>query len=225
MMFRRATEITLAIACAAASCTAAGATMTAKNGSRRAVITNRWAGYFATPGAVTSVIGTWSVPRLLCTSAETRSSTWVGVGGLAGGTLLQVGMYENCLGGQAIQGAFAEQYPGSTVSFQLLIREGDVVTATVAKGPNGWYARLTDRTTGASSIARAPDYRGGASAEWMVEAYGLPQGEEMTNFGSERLRRFSINGRPARISAVGVYETPEVVATNPRTGVWRLSFR
>jgi hypothetical protein len=193
--------------------------------SIRAVITNRWAGYFTIRGAVTSVRGSWIVPRLSCANVDTRSSTWVGTGGLSGGALLQAGMYDNCLGGVAVQGAFAEQYPGSTVSFQLYIRPGDVVTATVAKRGSWWYAGVTDNTTHQSATARAPTYRGGTSAEWMAEAYGLPAGSPMTNFGSERLRAFLVDGVPARISRADVYEMPNVVATNPATGVYRLIYR
>lgn len=197
----------------------------ANDGSHHAVVTNRWAGYFAIRTALTSVSGTWEVPRLKCSSVNTRSSTWVGAGGLSGGTLLQVGMYDNCLGGVAVQGAFAEEYPGSTVSFQLDIRPRDVVTATVAKGENGWYTRIIDVTTHESAIARAPNYHGATSGEWMAEAYGLPEGNPMTNFGSERLRAFSINGAPARISSSDVYEMPNVEATDPASGVYRLIYR
>lgn len=193
--------------------------------SPHAIITRRWAGYFRLSGEVRSVRGTWVVPRLSCGNVDTRSSTWTGVGGLTGGTLLQAGMYDNCLGGIAVQGAFAEEYPGSTVSFELLIKPGDEVTATIAKGLSGWYARVSDETTGESEVARAPNFRGGTSAEWMVEANGLPEGEPMTNFGSERLRAFSINDAPARISRTDVYEMSNVVATDPSTGVYRIIFR
>ncbi len=144
---------------------------------------------------------------------------------MSGGTLLQAGVYDNCLGGTAVQGAFAEEYPGSTVSFELLINPGDEVTATVAKGASGWYARVADVTTGESEVAGAPNFRGGTSAEWMAEAYGLPEGDPMTNFGSERLREFSINGGPAKISKTDVYEMSNVVATDPSTGVYRLIYR
>lgn len=190
-----------------------------------AIVTDRWAGYFAFRPSVTSVSGTWSVPRLSCSSVDTRSSTWIGAGGISGGTLLQVGMYDNCLGGVAVQGAFAEEYPGSTVSFQLDIRSGDVVTATVAKSSSSWYARITDLTTRQSAIARASNYQGGTSAEWMVEAYGLPEGNPLTSFGSERLRTFLIDGTLASISSTDVYEMPHVTATDPATGTYRLIYR
>jgi hypothetical protein len=201
------------------------AVATARWTNAQRLVTNRWAGYETTVGTVSSVRGTWAVPRLSCASVDTRSSTWIGVGGWAGGSLLQVGMYDDCLGGVPVQGAFAEQYPGSTISFALLIRTGDVVTATIAKDRRGWFARLTDRTTRQSETARAPDYRGGSSVEWMAEAYGLSAGEQMANFGSERLRAFSINGAPSRTSALAVFETPKVVATNPRSGVLQLTYR
>ncbi|MGB9111126.1 MAG: G1 family glutamic endopeptidase [Acidimicrobiales bacterium] len=194
------------------------------SGSFRPVLTSQWAGYFETPGHVTSAKATWIAPKLSCTGAQTLSSTWVGVGGLSGGSLLQAGLFDNCLDGTPENGAFAEEYPGSTISFNLRIRSGDTITAFVEKGPSGWYARVTDATTGQSGVSRAPDYRGGGSAEWMAEAYGSSRGVPVSNFGSERLSMFSVDHAPARISSAGVYEMPHISASNPSTGVFRLRY-
>lgn len=186
--------------------------------------TSQWAGYFETPGLVSSVSATWVVPDLVCSGTETLSSTWVGVGGLSGGALLQAGMFDNCIAGEAENGAFAEEYPGSTVSFGLLVRPGDTVTATVSDGASGWQAQVTDVTTGQAESASAPDYLGGGSAEWMVEAYGAPGGIPVSDFGSEQLSAFIVGGAPASISGSDVWEMANVTASDPAPGTYRLTY-
>lgn len=187
-------------------------------------LTSQWAGYFETPGTVSSVSATWVVPNLFCSGAETLSSTWVGVGGISGGALLQAGMFDNCIGGVAENGAFAEEYPGSTASFGLLVRPGDTVTASVSDGASGWQAVVTDVTTGQAESASAPGYSGGGSAEWMVEAYGAPGGIAVSDFGSEQLGAFTVGGAPALISGSDVWEMANVTASDPATGVYRLTY-
>jgi hypothetical protein len=186
--------------------------------------TSQWAGYFETPGAVRSVSATWVVPALVCSGTETLSSTWVGIGGLSGGALLQAGMYDNCIGGVSENGAFAEEYPGSTASFDLLISPGDTVTATVSDAASGWQAEVTDVTTGQTASASAPDYSGGGSAEWMVEAYGAPGGIAVSDFGTEQLSAFTVGGAPASIPGSDVWEMASVTASDPATGVYRLTY-
>jgi hypothetical protein len=189
------------------------------------IITSQWAGYFETPDAVTSASATWVVPTLTCSGTETTlSSTWVGVGGFAGGALLQAGMYDNCINGVATQGAFAEEYPGSTVSFALFILPGDTVTASVLQTASGWSATVADLTSGQSATAEAPDYAGGGSAEWMAEAYGTPGGVPMSDIGSEQLTSFLVDAQLAVIPESDVYAMTNVTPTDPSSGVYRLTY-
>ena len=187
-------------------------------------MTSQWAGYFELPGPVSSVSVTWVVPSLVCSGTETFSSTWVGVGGLDGGVLLQTGMYDKCVGGVAENGAFAEEFPGGTDSFGLLIEPGDTVTATVSDGSGGWTAELTDATTGQAESVNAPGYSGGGSAEWMAEASGVSAGVPMANFGSEQLSSFTVNGAPASVPESDVWEMANVTPSDPGAGVYRLTY-
>jgi len=102
-------------------------------------------------------------------------------------------MFDNCLGGTEEQGAFAEAYPGSTSSFDLLIRPGDTVTANIAQAASGWDATVTDVTTGQSKTGNDPTYAGGSSVEWFVEDYGYPT-YRLSNFGSEQFTDVAVNG-------------------------------
>jgi hypothetical protein len=188
------------------------------------VRTTQWAGYFVTPGRVTSVTAIWNAPRLACSGIETLSSTWAGVGGLAGGPLLQAGLYGNCLGGLAEIGAFAEEYPGATVSLQFFVRPGDTIRTSIAESSGTWRATVSDLTTGQSGTWRPPGYPGGGSGEWLAEAYGAPGGVPVSNFGSERLRSFLVNRQAARFRESDVYWTTHIRASNPASGVFRLTY-
>jgi hypothetical protein len=200
-------------------------TTTSPGGTFDPLTTSQWAGYFEAPGAVNSVSATWVVPTLVCPESETTlSSTWIGVGGFTGGTLLQVGMYDNCLGGTAVQGAFAEEFPGSTVSFQIGISAGDSISVAVSLGPSGWQTTVADLTTDQSVTWDWSGYAGGDSAGWMAEAYGAPGGVPMSDFGSEQLSAFSVNGAPAAIPESDVYAMANVSPTDPASGVYRLTY-
>jgi hypothetical protein len=190
--------------------------------------TDRWAGYLETPGAVSEASATWVVPSLTCPSTGiTYASTWVGVGGFTGGPLLQAGMYDTCLNGFQVHGAFGEEYPGSTNSYSLLIRAGDTVTATVEDTSTGWEAEVTDDTTGEGEIGTAADYTGGTSAEWEVEAYGLPT-YPLTNFGSEAFTGLTVNGSAAApteaLELVADDGSPLAVPSNPAGGVYQVTY-
>ena len=190
--------------------------------------TDRWAGYYEEPGEVTSARATWRVPHLSCSSETSLSSTWVGVGGLDGSVLLQVGMFDNCIDGVAENGAFAEEYPGSTTSFQLLISAGDTVTASVALTAGTWEATLTDDTTGQQEKAAASGYAGGGSAEWFVEAYGQPS-YPLTNFGAETFSDLMVNGSAAVPDEGWEMEDSSgslvAVPSNPSSGSHTISYR
>jgi len=180
---------------------------TAPSGPITLAPTDRWAGYLEAPGTVTEASASWVVPSLTCPSTgNTFSSTWVGVGGFTGGALLQAGMYDNCLDGIQVHGAFGEEYPGSTDSYSLYIRAGDTVTATVQDTATGWEADVSDDSTGAEEVGTAADFTGGTSAEWDIEAYGLPT-YPLSNFESETFTDLTVNG-----SAAAPTEALELVA-------------
>ncbi len=187
-------------------------------------MTSQWAGYFETPGPVCSVSATWVVPSLACSGTETLSSTWVGVGGLTGDVLLQTGMYDDCVGGAAWNGAFAEEYPGGIANFDLAIRPGDTVQATVSDGSAGWQAEVADLTTGQAESIAAAGYQGGGSAEWMAEAYGTPGNVPMSDIGAEQLSDFTVDGAAASIPESDVWEMPAVSPSDPATGIYRLTY-
>lgn len=137
---------------------------------------------------------------------------------------MQAGTYDDCISGIAIQGAFAEEYPGQTISFGLAIAAGDTVTAQVSLGASGWQTTVTDVTTGESATEDWSEYDGGDSAGWMAEAYGTPGGVPMSDFGSEQLSTFFVNGVPAQIPESDVYAMTNVSPTDPASGVYRLTY-
>lgn len=57
-----------------------------------------WAGYAVNSGTYTKASGSWIVPTIQTTSTG-YSSTWVGVGGFSGNTVIQIGTEQDCLTG------------------------------------------------------------------------------------------------------------------------------
>ena len=201
-------------------------TTTTTRGPFSPVPSSQWAGYIETPGAVTGASGTWVVPSLSCSGGEALSSTWIGVGGFDGSVLLQAGLYDNCIGGVAENGAFAEAYPGNEVNFGLLTRPGDSVTASVTEVNGSWEASVTDNTTGQTQSAPVSGYGGGGAAEWIVEAYGSPGGIPLPNFGSEQVTNFVVNGAGASIPESGAWEIAgAAVPSDPASGQYKVAYQ
>src|SRR5579859_5731149 len=62
-----------------------------------------WAGYAATRGTFTAVSATWHVPEFAPDSPAGADATWVGIGGVRGGDLIQAGTQETVSGRGATQ--------------------------------------------------------------------------------------------------------------------------
>jgi len=159
---------------------------------------SNWSGYIEySSSTITSVSGTWTVPRLDCSKTPNAgASEWVGIGGAGASTgiLLQTGISTDCAGGVQTNSAWWELLPAYATYFHgFTISVGDTIQATVFEGSNGsWETRVDDVTTGRSGVmvtgggygimtdgsstfpisgSANVSYSGGYSAEWIVEAY------------------------------------------------------
>jgi Peptidase A4 family len=131
---------------------------------------------------------------------------WVGIGGDGTGTgdLLQTGVQSSCsLGIQVENPAWWEEFPEffSDNFDNMTVSPGDLIQASVYRDTDGsWFTRLDDVTTRISGVmhtgerwgtvadsnptvwldnqgdASAVAYTGGSSAEWIVEDFGLSNG-------------------------------------------------
>ncbi|HEV8064917.1 MAG TPA: G1 family glutamic endopeptidase [Acidimicrobiales bacterium] len=139
-----------------------------------------FAGYKDTPQYYTSVVGTWTVPAVTCTSEHRLTSEWVGLDGAASTdpTVEQDGTTSECYKGTADYYSWYEMYPAGSVATSLKVKPGDVITASVVRSKTNYTLKLTDVTTSGSftkaatcALATCLD----ESAEWITErpAYSI----------------------------------------------------
>ena len=170
-------------------------------------VSRNWSGYIVPSSSpVTSVSGTFTVPRLNCKhTKDAGESIWVGTGGVPGfGDLFQTGVRSDCVAGvQDNNPGWWEKYPPlpETDFATLSIAAGDSIQATVSQNlDSSWTTRLDDLTKGISGVMTTGgsygtmldsnwgvwqtqegstatlSYAGATTAEWIVEDFGFSGG-------------------------------------------------
>lgn len=142
-------------------------------GTAVAYTSTNWSGYLTTTGSFTSVSGTWIVPSALgAGSSISADSTWVGIGGVTSGDLVQVGT-DNFISstGQVTTQAWYETLPQASKPINsLVVKAGDSITASVVETTAGvWLVTITDDTTGQSFSINLNYASTHSSAEWVEE--------------------------------------------------------
>jgi hypothetical protein len=164
-----------ACACAAAALgvvPAASASTTAQQAS-----SENWAGYVIGGSSSTkqfkSVSGSWVAPTAKCTSGQSYSAFWIGLGG-AGDTqaLEQDGTEADCTAsGTPSYFAWYELVPSAPVKVDLAVHAGDHMSSKVSVDGSNVTVLLSNQTTGQSFTKTLqmsnPDV---SSAEWIAEA-------------------------------------------------------
>jgi len=166
-----------------------------------------WSGYSATGGPFTSVTATWTQPAVVPRSREHYAAFWVGIDGDGSNTVEQIGTLGYTSGGHSYYEAWFELYPGPMHPItNLLIRPGDVVTATVDWTGGAWFKlTLMDQTTGKRFVSPPQSSSGArqASAEIIVEAPADGAGVlPLARFGLAAFTECAIDGEP--LTAAGV---------------------
>ena len=133
-----------------------------KRGLRGEVTTQTWSGYAVTAGApYTSASATWQVPDVSYDGGNTPYGyeyvlNWVGIGGYADSTLIQLGT-ESAVSTSGDKSFYVwyELYPAVTQPISQTLNPGDVVTVSLectgACSPNQtqtWQLRISDVTAG-----------------------------------------------------------------------------
>lgn len=165
----------LATLVASAALTGAGAaSASAATSDPQAAVSQNWAGYVAGNTQFSDVSGSWVQPSAKCSSGQTYSAFWVGLGGSSNqsSALEQVGTQADCsAAGQASYYAWYELVPAAPVKLGLTIQPGDHISAKVGVSGSNVTVSLTDQTSGQSSTKTLqmsdPDT---SSAEWIAEA-------------------------------------------------------
>ena len=113
-------------------------------------VSENWSGYVAGQNNFSSVSGSWVQPSAKCTSGQSYSAFWVGLGGASGNDALeQTGTQADCSGdGQTDYYAWYELVPSGPVKLNLAISPGDHIAARVSVSAVNVTVALSDQTTG-----------------------------------------------------------------------------
>jgi hypothetical protein len=134
---------------------------------------SNWSGYIVGSGPYTSVTGTFTVPAISPSPANTDTAEWVGIDGATNSDLIQAGIDEpySVIKNSYMVVAWWEILPAYATPITMNVSPGDSVTVTISQlSPTLWAITLTDNTT-SQTFATDQTYTGPlTSAEWIVEA-------------------------------------------------------
>jgi hypothetical protein len=143
------------------------------------IVSLDWAGYSISSNTlfpqplVTSVSGSWTVPKVAVSTGNTFSSAWIGIGGQGESTLIQVGSEHDSIGGQANYGVWYEMLPDSSITLDnITVSAGDVISASITlidSNTNSWSITIKDITTGKGFSQNVFYNSSLLTAEWIVE--------------------------------------------------------
>jgi Peptidase A4 family len=135
-------------------------------------ISRNWSGYTATGGSFTSVTGTWTVPNVVSNGHNAADATWVGIGGVQSGDLIQSGTQDLIdRSGHETHSAFLEMLPNFAQPIPVTINSGDSITVSVTEqSTNQWQISFKDNTSGQPYTTTALYFSSHSSAEWIEEA-------------------------------------------------------
>ncbi|MGA8760824.1 MAG: G1 family glutamic endopeptidase [Stellaceae bacterium] len=141
-----------------------------------------WAGYAVTANApYTSASASWQVPNVVNDGVSSGTEyvlNWVGIGGFADQTLIQLGTEEavSTSGATAFY-AWYELYPAPLVYVSLTVHPGDIMSASLQCVANcspslsqTWQLTITDQTTQSAWTENFQYQSSMASADWITEA-------------------------------------------------------
>lgn len=172
-----------------------------------------WAGYaietsLTSPqsGAVTDVKGSWVVPAVSCSKAQSSwSAFWVGLDGYSSSTVEQIGTDSDCSSGTPKYYAWYEMYPKYPVNLNMRISPGDLMSAEVSyTGKSSFTLTIKDITkkTSYTTTQKSPS-ASRSSAEWVAEAPSSSSGVlSLANFGTVHFSNAyaTINGHTGAIN-------------------------
>lgn len=149
-----------------------GSTARSAHGIRGQAESTNWSGYAAASGTYTSVSSSWTEPTGTCTSSNQYAAFWVGLDGYSSSTVEQDGTMIECVGRTAEYLAWYEMYPNNPVYFNVTLKPGDHISASVTyDGSSKYTLKLADSTQGWSeSVNQSLSGASNSSAEVIVEA-------------------------------------------------------
>jgi hypothetical protein len=151
--------------------------------------TSNWAGYATTGSIYSAITGSWDVPTVSASDETAADATWIGIGGITGNDLIQVGT-QNVVSpdGTVSTSAFYEMLPDASVDIPSVnINPGDAISASIHEVSSGeWSITLSDSTNGESFTTDVAYNSTESSAEWIEEdpSDGTDQQIPLDSFGT-----------------------------------------
>jgi hypothetical protein len=192
-----------------------------------------WNGYVTSGGKATDVTASWTVPSVqgcgLVNSAG--SSEWIGLGGV-NAPLVQIGTRDICgllPNPVAVWEVLPEQSTPqliddcTTLTLCGRVTPGDLIDAEVKYvGGNNYFISITDndwRWTWSKTVTQPASSATPQTAEWIVEAPGLP----LSNFGTVQFTdgRWNSGTGLGDLTSATVYEVDD--SSGPQTSVSAIS--
>lgn len=149
-----------------------------------------WSGYMAANATYTSVSGSWIAPQATGNGTSTSAdSTWVGIGGVSSGDLIQTGTQNTVSAdGHATSSAWYELLPASSQTIpSISVSPGDLMSATISQlSGSQWTISITDKTTNQNFSTSVAYTSSTSSAEWIEEnpSYSSRNLVPFDNFGT-----------------------------------------
>lgn len=129
-----------------------------------------WSGYVSKGGPFTSISGSWIVPSIALSQSAQADATWIGIGGVSSGDLIQVGTQAIVQNGVVSYEAWYELLPADSIPVPLTIHAGDSVTASLEQEQMGvWQIVIRDITSGQNYSTTVTYSSSLSSAEWIEE--------------------------------------------------------
>lgn len=168
-----------------------------------------WAGYAVTGGKFKKIRASFYVPIMNCSlTPNTFSSHWVGLDGFkrTSGTVEQAGIEADCNGSTEQVFAWREVFPRPEQPFNMRIRPGDSITATVTFRNGRFKMEVKDNTTGHHRTVRqrcagATCHR--SSAEVISEAPTVNGSQSnLADYGAQAFSGISIRNSRGRTGGI-----------------------
>ncbi|MDQ6880336.1 MAG: G1 family endopeptidase [Candidatus Dormibacteraeota bacterium] len=157
-----------------------------------------WSGDVVIGKMYKRVTSTWVVPTVRVSKNDRYAATWVGIGGVTSGDLIQAGTAEASVNGRARYFAWTEVLPQPQVPIdEFAVHPGDSMTVDVHNtGGKTWVITVKNNNTGETAVRHFHYTSGHGSAEWIHEAPIVVSAQaQLTSTTKVRFDHGTVNGR------------------------------
>jgi len=194
------------------------------NLSGRSLLSLDWSGYvvasdFTNPQPViTSLSGSWVVPKVNVSQKDTFSAAWIGIGGQSDQTLIQTGTEHDSINGTEVYYAWYELLPNDSIAIDVInVSVRDKITASinlVNSATNEWSIEIEDVTKGQKFSQNFIYDSSRLSAGWVVERPTVDSTlSTLAMFGTVTFTNASVTVN-AQTGSISSFPFSQVIMTN-----------